>query len=288
MVVWSTSPHTSVPRELLDEFHGTLADEKATFVASLAGQPDAEAAAAMGEEYAGGPRVCEYAEEEASQELIALSIAAGVQSRFCVDPRFPRDKFELLYRIWIERSVRRELADAVLVVRESRAPSAGLLGMVTVSAAQSGGSIGLIAVAAAGPRSRHRATVDLRCPPMDARQGRGRGPGRDSACESSGLSIIRACRLPARVGRALLPLLAASWPVGSYESIGWHALRNEGRAAPWSTRACQKPLAVNPDTTVPCGDGQKFLSPSTTSSSTPFVPQGVPPRPLSFTPPSAA
>jgi len=76
-----------------------------------------------------------------------LSLAAGVYSRFHCDPRFPRDKFEELYRIWIERSVRRELADVVLVARDATEPTSGLLGMVTVSAAEAAGSIGLIAVA---------------------------------------------------------------------------------------------------------------------------------------------
>ena len=41
---------------------------------------------------------------------MALAIAAGEYSRFAVDRRFPREKSESLYRIWIQRSVSGEIA----------------------------------------------------------------------------------------------------------------------------------------------------------------------------------
>ncbi len=66
-------------------------------------------------------------------------------SRFGVDNRIPPDKFEELYRVWIERSVRREIADDVLVVTNG-AGVESLAGMVTVKVTEGVGNIGLIAV----------------------------------------------------------------------------------------------------------------------------------------------
>jgi dTDP-4-amino-4,6-dideoxy-D-galactose acyltransferase len=75
-------------------------------------------------------------------DLVQLSLAAGKHSRFCVDPRFPRAGFETLYRQWIERSVRREIAGVVFVATEEGRTT----GMVTADVCGETGRIGLIAV----------------------------------------------------------------------------------------------------------------------------------------------
>lgn len=75
-------------------------------------------------------------------DLIRLSLAAGAHSRFRVDPQFPRAGFETLFRQWIERSVRREIAGVVFV-----AIVEGLTaGLVTADVRGGVGRIGLIAV----------------------------------------------------------------------------------------------------------------------------------------------
>jgi dTDP-4-amino-4,6-dideoxy-D-galactose acyltransferase len=147
MVVWSTMPETHVPDKLLRDFRGELVDEKTTFAAGLATAPAVGAMAKHRRHQGGETSVHPYTDEAASDELLALSIAAGIYSRFNRDPRFPREKFKSLYRTWMERSVRRELADVVLVARDAAKPNSGLLGMVTVSAEHGMGTIGLIAVA---------------------------------------------------------------------------------------------------------------------------------------------
>lgn len=75
-------------------------------------------------------------------DLMRLSFAAGAHSRFCVDPRFPRAGFERLYRTWIERSVRREIADKVFVWRGD----GRIRGLVTTDVRAGTGRIGLLAV----------------------------------------------------------------------------------------------------------------------------------------------
>jgi dTDP-4-amino-4,6-dideoxy-D-galactose acyltransferase len=141
LVVLSTGPETSVAPELLTEFAGALTDRKATFRCSLAIADDVSEAP--------GPQnecIKEYGQRTASPELLHLTLAAGVFSRFAVDPRFPRALFENMYRIWIERSVRQEIADVVLVACDPARP-AELSGFLTLSLSQEMGKIGLIAVA---------------------------------------------------------------------------------------------------------------------------------------------
>jgi len=87
----------------------------------------------------------EYPRGPACEQLVTLAIEAGVLSRFNVDPRFPKNKFESLYRTWIERSTLGELADAVWVASRL-GDDAALVGMVTVSVSGAMGQIGLISV----------------------------------------------------------------------------------------------------------------------------------------------
>ncbi|MGD9723645.1 MAG: GNAT family N-acetyltransferase [Pirellulales bacterium] len=139
LVVLTTVPERLVPPDLLMEFQGTLVDRKATFARALAAGPTS-----LSVNDTDG--VAEYQETTVSDALAALALSAGAYSRFQLDPRFPRQHFEAMYRLWIERSVRHEIASAVLVVRAADLPD-GLAGLVTVSVADGTGKIGLIAVA---------------------------------------------------------------------------------------------------------------------------------------------
>jgi dTDP-4-amino-4,6-dideoxy-D-galactose acyltransferase len=138
LVYWATSPDRTAPPHLLDDFDGRLVDRKVTFARSLS---DLDHSVRSNDVL-----VAPVEGSECFPELIALAIAAGAYSRFAVDPRIPRDTFEALYRVWIERSVRREIADAVLVARDP-AVDARLAGMITVKVTDGMGNIGLVAVA---------------------------------------------------------------------------------------------------------------------------------------------
>jgi dTDP-4-amino-4,6-dideoxy-D-galactose acyltransferase len=84
-----------------------------------------------------------WATSECPVELEELALVSGRFSRFCLDPQVPVHVFPQLYREWIRRSVRCEIAKAVFVTREQRA----LTGMVTVDISEDNGTIGLVAVA---------------------------------------------------------------------------------------------------------------------------------------------
>ena len=75
-------------------------------------------------------------------QLENLAIQSGSFSRFARDKRFPQDKFISLYKIWIQKSVKGEMADEVLVIRANDR----IAGMVTLVKKKSVGNIGLIAV----------------------------------------------------------------------------------------------------------------------------------------------
>jgi dTDP-4-amino-4,6-dideoxy-D-galactose acyltransferase len=80
---------------------------------------------------------------ECSPGLEALALASGHLSRFRLDPEVPDHVFANLYLQWIRRSVRKEIADVVLVANEGES----LAGMVTSAIDGNIGNIGLIAVA---------------------------------------------------------------------------------------------------------------------------------------------
>jgi dTDP-4-amino-4,6-dideoxy-D-galactose acyltransferase len=90
--------------------------------------------------------VARYARREASDALVDLAQQAGGLSRFAIDPAMPSGTAQRLFRIWIERSVRGEIADAVYV---AQGPDGTLAGMIATSRQGERGVIGLVAVGAA-------------------------------------------------------------------------------------------------------------------------------------------
>jgi dTDP-4-amino-4,6-dideoxy-D-galactose acyltransferase len=75
-------------------------------------------------------------------DLESLAIQSGEYSRFAIDPNLPKDKFVSLYKIWIDRSARKEIASEVLLIRDCEK----FAGMVTLGEKNGRGDIGLIAV----------------------------------------------------------------------------------------------------------------------------------------------
>lgn len=142
LVYFADTPGAVVDPAVLDEFHGDRWTTNVTFERSLeSGQSRPDSAI---------DAVCQWesvSAEANSPDLEALALAAGWSSRFRLDPRIPRGRFESLYRTWLERSLRREIAVDVIVLRVGDQPA----GLVTVSPVDSAGcaAIGLLAVAEA-------------------------------------------------------------------------------------------------------------------------------------------
>ncbi len=75
-------------------------------------------------------------------DLEALGVLSGEYSRFSVDPRFPREQFERLYKHWIHQSIHRQWADEVWVLSRAEVIS----GMITLKQDGEVAQIGLLAV----------------------------------------------------------------------------------------------------------------------------------------------
>jgi dTDP-4-amino-4,6-dideoxy-D-galactose acyltransferase len=83
-----------------------------------------------------------YEASDPDEALYSLALQSGAYSRFRLDERFPQGSFEKMYRIWMEKSTRGDMADCVLVVKHQEKTA----GMVTVKYSGRESSIGLIAV----------------------------------------------------------------------------------------------------------------------------------------------
>lgn len=134
LVYWSAPPENDALLEGASRAGGRLVDEKVTFVKK---QLDRQPRPA--------PRcsVVSYRDPSPDPDLVALALASGVHSRFRVDPRLATTAFERLYRTWIARSVSREIAWDVLVVKDGQVN----VGVVTIGSRGSRADIGLLAVA---------------------------------------------------------------------------------------------------------------------------------------------
>jgi dTDP-4-amino-4,6-dideoxy-D-galactose acyltransferase len=75
-----------------------------------------------------------------------LALVAGSCSRFRLDTRLPLGRFEAMYERWIERSLLRELADDVLVLRDDAGQTSGL---ITYEVRDAIAKIGLVATSQA-------------------------------------------------------------------------------------------------------------------------------------------
>ncbi|MBM4093968.1 MAG: GNAT family N-acetyltransferase [Planctomycetes bacterium] len=137
LAYWPADPVARGPSdEDIHRLGGMLVDRKTTFAKELR----RAAGDSIGDTLPDG--VERYRPEMGTSDLIGLAVAAGQHSRFAVDPHIPRRKFEELYSIWLLRSLAKERADEVLVVRRR----AACAGFATVSERNGQGDIGLIAV----------------------------------------------------------------------------------------------------------------------------------------------
>lgn len=116
--------------DLLKEFNGLLADQKTTFY---------KAATETSEQH---PNIVAYQEGMNTDELVELSIASGIYSRYKTDPKIGEEKYQALYSAWMLNSIKGILAKEVLVY----AVDSEALGTVTLTIKDNVAEIGVIAV----------------------------------------------------------------------------------------------------------------------------------------------
>jgi dTDP-4-amino-4,6-dideoxy-D-galactose acyltransferase len=134
---------------ILQQFGGHLADRKVVYEKTI-------------KEKQSQSTVSVYESKELVPELESLAYESGKYSRFKLDTNFEKDDFYRMYKIWIENSINRQIADKIFVTKNNNEQ---IQGMLTLKITEDKGHIGLIAVS---PNS----------------QGRGYGKALISACEN--------------------------------------------------------------------------------------------------------
>jgi GNAT superfamily N-acetyltransferase len=137
LAYWPTQ-QTLSPSELIDS-RGLLVDVKCTFKTKL--RPNSNISTSIQEQneaYVIEP----YSTKVSSEALEELAILSGQYSRFATDPNIEHHKFIELYKQWIHKSMQKEIADEVLIVREGK----HLAGMITLGEKNGYGDIGLLAI----------------------------------------------------------------------------------------------------------------------------------------------
>lgn len=122
--------------ELAVKLGGRLVDIKLTYLAECHAAPVNESLPL--------DRVEAYRPEMALGDLEELALESAIYSRFVVDPQFPRDKADALFRQWARGSIAAETAGAVLAIRDG----SQVVGLVTLDAQSNRARIGLLAVRA--------------------------------------------------------------------------------------------------------------------------------------------
>jgi len=118
-----------VENEIVKRYNGKLMDKKVLYQKKITGLlPLLEQI----ENYTGN----------LTKELEELAYVSGGYSRFKLDKNFRKDNFYQMYKIWIERSIKKEIADNVFVVKGDNT----IKGMVTLKIEGNTGRIGLIAI----------------------------------------------------------------------------------------------------------------------------------------------
>lgn len=80
--------------------------------------------------------------EYSKKKMYQLAFLSGKFSRFNTDPNISRNKFEELYKLWVDNSISGKFASKVFVYIEENE----IIGFVTLSVKDGCGEIGLIAV----------------------------------------------------------------------------------------------------------------------------------------------
>jgi dTDP-4-amino-4,6-dideoxy-D-galactose acyltransferase len=111
-------------------YSGVFVDEKITYV------KDIEEACYNCE------NIIKFEQLEPTSQMISLAYESGVYSRFKVDDKIGSEKFEELYKLWIENSVNKSIASDVLIYSKN----SQILGLITLGEKNSVGDIGIVSV----------------------------------------------------------------------------------------------------------------------------------------------
>ncbi|MBU4332072.1 GNAT family N-acetyltransferase [Patescibacteria group bacterium] len=134
LVYWASDSTDEASQKAAETLNGFLADRKVIYIINLKKIPVKHLQLNI--------KVEEHNKNLPNTELKNLAIQAGLYSRYNVDQKISKKKFEALYKIWITNSLNKTIADAVLVTKKK----GKIVGMITLGKKNNRGDIGLIAV----------------------------------------------------------------------------------------------------------------------------------------------
>lgn len=124
-----TQPENQIINDLAQKLQGILVDEKITFSqATPENVPDSKATL--------------YQADTMHPQLLNLALQSGEYSRFRVDKNFKNKEYEKLYTAWIENSIRKEIAQEVIIYKKE----IEIVGLLTLSICQPKARVGLLSV----------------------------------------------------------------------------------------------------------------------------------------------
>jgi dTDP-4-amino-4,6-dideoxy-D-galactose acyltransferase len=133
--------------EILKQFNGHLADRKVLFKKELQTLSETPAF------------VHEYKNEILTSELLQLAYQSGEYSRFKLDNNFREGDFYRMYKTWLEKSIKEQMADKIFIISEENLIKA----MVTLKINAEKGHIDLIAVSPEAQRKGYGKALITAC-----------------------------------------------------------------------------------------------------------------------------
>jgi dTDP-4-amino-4,6-dideoxy-D-galactose acyltransferase len=115
----------------IERFNGRLVDKKTTYMLGVT-NPKLES----------NPNIFSYLNSPITKQLSSLSLQSGEYSRFNIDNDFKQGEFEKLYSIWLDKSVKGEIAKDIFVYKENGC----IVGFITIEIKDDKFWIGLLAV----------------------------------------------------------------------------------------------------------------------------------------------
>ncbi len=132
LVYWEVMPQDQISIDTAQNLNAFLADEKTTYFMNL------DKLNVLNSQ----ENIVEYTENQVTEELNQIAIQTAEYSRFKVDSHFENEVYKKLYLIWIERSVKREIAENVLVFKSNDQ----IGGLITLARKNDTGIISLLGV----------------------------------------------------------------------------------------------------------------------------------------------
>jgi ribosomal protein S18 acetylase RimI-like enzyme len=134
LAYWASCRTDEYSRKMAEDLGGFLTEKKITYLIIL------ESLNKKSLRFADMVEI--YKDDKPNSDLEKLIIEGGVYSRFYVDPKISREKYEALHKLWIANSTNKSIAKAVLIIRKH----SRIVGFVSLGEKTGRGNIVYIAV----------------------------------------------------------------------------------------------------------------------------------------------